>query len=92
MSLPPCFATPDQIANAVPLVLMNRSNFAAWRDQQTPQVQAWLAAQAFTSSGGSFLLIPDSEGKAGMVAVGVNDANDPNCLSHLPTMLPSQHA
>jgi len=92
MSLPPCFATPDQIANAVPMVLMNRSDFPAWRDQQTSQVQAWLAAQAFTASGGSFLLIPDSEGKLGMVAVGVNDANDVYALSHLPTMLPAQHA
>ncbi|MEO6172215.1 MAG: leucyl aminopeptidase family protein, partial [Arenimonas sp.] len=92
MSLPPCFATPDQIANAVPLVLMNRSDFAAWREQQTPQVQAWLAAQSFTGIGGNFLLTPDSEGKAGMVAVGVNDANDVYALSHLPTMLPAQHA
>ena len=92
MSLPPCFATPDQIANAVPLVLMNRSNFSLWRGQQTPQVQAWLDAQAFTASGGNFLLIPDGEGKVGMVALGVNDVNDPYCLSHLPTMLPSQHA
>jgi len=92
MSLPPCFATPDQIANAVPLVLMSRGDFTAWRDQQTSQTQAWLSAHAFTASGGSFLVIPDSDGKAGMVAVGVNDASDPYCLSHLPTMLPAQHA
>ncbi len=92
MSLPPCFATPDQIANAVPLVLMNRGDFAAWRDQQTSQTQAWLSTHAFTASGGSFLVIPDSDGKAGMVAVGVNDASDPYCLSHLPTMLPAQRA
>ncbi|MEO8000259.1 MAG: leucyl aminopeptidase family protein [Arenimonas sp.] len=92
MSLPPCFATPDQVANAIPLVLMNRSEFASWRDLQTSQVQAWLSAQGFTASGGSFLLIPDSEGKVGLVAVGVNDTNDVYALSHLPTLLPAQHA
>ena len=91
MSLPPCFATPDQIANAVSLVLMKRSDFTAWRDQQTLHVQAWLTSHMFNGSGGTFLAIPGSEGNVEMVAVGVNDANDPYALSHLPTMLPSQN-
>lgn len=92
MSLPPCFATPDQIANAVSLVLMKRSEFNAWRDKQTLHVQSWLTSHSFNGSGGTFLAIPGSEGNVEMVAVGVNDANDPYALSHLPTMLPSQHA
>ncbi len=92
MSLPPCFATPDQIANAVSLVLMKRSEFNAWRDKQTLHVQSWLTSHSFNGNGGTFLAIPGSEGNVEMVAVGVNDANDPYALSHLPTMLPSQHA
>ena len=92
MSLPPCFATPDQIANAIPLVIMNRGSFAAWRDQQTLHVQAWLTSHTFNGSGGTFLSIPGGEGHLDMVAVGVNDVNDPYALSHLPTMLPSQNA
>jgi len=92
MSLPPCFATPDQIANAIPLVLINRSDFAGWLDQQTPSVQAWLKSHSFTGVGGHFLLIPGADGNIEMVAVGVNEANDVYALSHLPTMLPSQHS
>ena len=91
MSLPPCFATPDQIANAVSLILMKRSDFTAWRDQQTLHVQAWLTSHTFNGSGGTFLAIPGGEGNVEMVAVGVNDANDPYALSHLPTMLPPQN-
>lgn len=91
MSLPPCFATPDQITNAIPLVLMSRNDFAGWRDQQTLQVQAWLTSHPFLGVGGNFLLIPGGDGNIEMVAVGVNDASDVYALSHLPTMLPSQH-
>jgi len=92
MSLPPCFATPDQIANAVPLVLMNRTDFAAWRDLQTLHTQAWITSHPFIGNGGTFLAIPGESGSIEMVAAGVNDVNDPYALSHLPTMLPSQHA
>lgn len=91
MSLPPCFATPDQIANAVPMLVMNRGSFVSWRDQQTLHVQSWLTAHTFNGSGGTFLSIPGSEGGLEMVVVGVNDANDVYGLSHLPSMLPSQN-
>jgi leucyl aminopeptidase len=91
MSLPACFATADQHSSAIPVVVMNRSQFSAWRDQQTSPVQAWLSAQAFVGNGGSFLLIPNADGHAGMVVAGVNDAKDPFALSHLPTLLPAQH-
>ena len=40
MSLPPCFATPDQADGAWPLVLVDRASLPAWRDRQPAAVQA----------------------------------------------------
>lgn len=91
MSLPACFATADQMSLAIPVVVVKRSQFSAWRDQQTPHLQTWLSAHAFTASGGSFLLIPGQDGAVSAVVAGVNDDKDPFALSHLPTLLPAQH-
>ena len=90
MSLPSCFATHDAAPQALPLVVLDRASFPGWRERQSAPVQAWLDAQGFVASGGSFLLVPNADGTPAFVAVGVNDPQDPYALSHLPTMLPSQ--
>ena len=43
-------------AKALPLHVMEREQFAAWRAQQSPALVAWLDAQHFNGSGGSVVL------------------------------------
>jgi len=89
MSLPPCFALATEAAAACPLVVLDRSHYPAWRDAQTPAVQAWLDAHHFNGSGGSFLMVPSRDGTPAFVVVAINDAGDPLALAHLPTLLPA---
>jgi len=88
MSLPPCFATPDQADGAWPLVLVDRASLPTWRGGQPAAVQAWLDAQAFTAQPGAPLMIPGADGRPAFFLAGVADAHDPLALSHLPVALP----
>jgi leucyl aminopeptidase len=88
MSLPPCFASPDTSATALPLRLVDRAGYAAWRDQQSGPVQAWLAAHDFSGQSGAPLMVPGDDGRPAYFLAGVSDPNDPLALAHLPTMLP----
>jgi leucyl aminopeptidase len=88
MSLPPCFASPDTSATALPLRLVDRAGFAAWRDQQPASVQAWLAAHDFSGQSGAPLMVPGDDGRPGYFLAGVSDPKDPLALAHLPSMLP----
>ena len=88
MSLPPCFASPDTSATALPLVLVDRAGYPAWRDKQPAAVQAWLAAQDFSGQSGAPLLVPGGDGRPAYFLAGVSDPKDPLALAHLPSMLP----
>ncbi|PZO07514.1 MAG: leucyl aminopeptidase [Lysobacteraceae bacterium] len=88
MSLPPCFATPDQADGALPLVLVDPASLPTWRGGQTAAVQAWLDAQGFTAQPGAPLLIPGSDGRPAFFLAGIADAGDPLALAHLPMALP----
>jgi leucyl aminopeptidase len=92
MSLPACFATDEEQAHAIPLLLINSKQLQTWRTQQSAAVNAWLDLQAFTGSAGSFVFVPGSDGLNNFVLAGVNDVNDPYAISHLPRLLPPQHA
>jgi leucyl aminopeptidase len=91
MSLPTCFATADQHASAVPLLLINNAQLIAWRAQQSLAVNAWLDLQAFSASSGSFVFVPGSDAHSHFVLAGVSDVHDPYVISHLPRLLPPQH-
>ncbi|MFD0724393.1 leucyl aminopeptidase family protein [Lysobacter brunescens] len=84
-SLPGLAETAD---HALPLHAATAATFAAWRDQQTPAVQAWLQAQGFTAAAGTHALLPGSEGLAGAV-LGVADLRDPFAWAHAPYALPA---
>src|SRR5688572_21370116 len=88
MSLPPCFASPDQRDGALPLLLVDRAGFAPWRDRQGAGVQAWLQANGFTGQAGAPLLVPGADGQPAYALAGIGDAADPLALAHLPSMLP----
>ena len=90
MSLPACFASADQAANALRLVVLDRATFPAWLAAQPAPVQAWLNAQGFNATAGTQQLLPHADGEPAFVAVGIGDANDPFALAHLPALLPAQ--
>jgi leucyl aminopeptidase len=90
MSLPACFASADQTANALRLVVLDRTTFPAWLAAQPAPVQAWLNAQGFNATAGTQQLVPRADGELAFVAVGIGDAGDPLALSHLPALLPAQ--
>ncbi|WP_447731008.1 leucyl aminopeptidase family protein [Pseudoxanthomonas suwonensis] len=72
---------------ALPLHLLDRAGFAAWRDAQPAGVAAWLKAQAFDAAPGSAVLLPGSDGIAGAV-LGIGDRLDPYAYAHGPQALP----
>jgi leucyl aminopeptidase len=74
-------------AKALPLHVMEREHFAAWRAQQSPALVAWLDAQHFNGSGGSVVLLPGEHGLAGAI-VGVGDPGDAYAYAHAPFALP----
>ena len=90
MSLPACFASADQAATALRLVVLDRATFPAWLSAQPAPVQAWLNAQGFNATAGTQQLVPRADGEPAFVAVGIGDAADPFALAHLPALLPAQ--
>jgi leucyl aminopeptidase len=90
MSLPACFASADQAANALRLVVLDRATFPAWLNAQAAPVRAWLDAQGFNATAGTQQLVPQADGAPAFVAVGIGDAADPFALAHLPALLPAQ--
>jgi len=74
-------------AKALPLHVMEREQFAAWRAQQDATLVAWLDAQHFNGSGGSVVLLPGEHGLAGAI-VGVGDPGDVYSYAHAPFALP----
>lgn len=75
-------------AQALPLHVVDRSGFAAWRDAQPEATRAWLAAQAFDGAAHSIALLPGAEGLAGAV-LGVGDRADAYSYAHAPHALPA---
>ena len=89
MSLPACFASSDQAAQALRLVVVDRGHFPDWLSAQPAPVQAWLNAQGFDGAAGTQQLVPNADGSPAFVAVGIADAADPFALAHLPSLLPA---
>lgn len=89
MSLPACFAPASDAAQAIPLIVLDRGKFAAWRDAQNERARIWLESHAFAGVAGSFLTVPAADGRPEFVVAGIADAEDPLALSHLPPLLPA---
>jgi leucyl aminopeptidase len=87
MKLPTCFTA--DAAHAIALVTVDKAGFAPWLEAQPRPVQAWLAAQGFTGSGGTQTLVPGSDGHAAFAVAGVGDGDDPLAIAHLPRLLPA---
>ena len=84
----PITAYTTDSTNALPLYVLDRDGFAAWKAQQPAAVQAWAAAQQFNAAPNSVLLIPGDNGIAGAV-LGVGDHADAYAYAHAPFALPA---
>ncbi len=73
--------------SALPLHVLDRTQWEAWRDAQPQALQQWLTAQAFSAAPGSLALLPGEHGIAGAV-IGIADALDPHSYGHAPYGLP----
>jgi leucyl aminopeptidase len=62
--------------------------FERWVKQQSPITQAWIAANGYKAKAGQHLVIPDSSGAIGLVALGVNHGRDIWSYGDLPLNLP----
>ena len=81
----PAYAAPGTAA--LPLYLLDRAGYPAWRDAQPAAVAAWLRAQPFDAAPGSAVLLPGTDGIAGAV-LGLGDRLDPYSYAHAPLALP----
>ncbi len=86
MPLPDCFVSAD--ATALPLFCVDAAHYPAWRNAQTPRVQAWLTAHDFKGAAGAALVIPGDDGAPAAAVAGIGDAHDPCSFGHLPLRLP----
>ncbi|MGE8279210.1 MAG: leucyl aminopeptidase family protein [Stenotrophomonas sp.] len=75
-------------SNALPLYVLDRDGFNAWKAQQPAVMQAWAGAQQFNAAPGSVLLLPGDNGIAGAV-LGVGDRADAYAYAHAPFALPA---
>lgn len=72
---------------ALPLHLLDRDGYAAWRATQPGTTTAWLDAQGFQPLPGAIALLPGDAGVAG-AACGIGDWLDPCSYAHAPLALP----
>ena len=89
MSLPACFIAADEALDACPLIVVDRASYEGWRERQSSATLAWLDANGFAPVAGSFLLVPDVDGKPQCLVAAISDAGDPLALAHLPVLLPA---
>ena len=74
--------------NAIPIEPIAEGGLERWVKQQSPITQAWVGANAYKAKAGQHLLIPDSAGGIGAVALGVVHGRDIWSYGALPFSLP----
>ena len=88
MSTMNCFASADDAARALPLVLLRRQDLDAFLNTQPACTGAWVRAHAFVAAPNTALLVPGTDGQLVAALAGISDASDPMALAHLPIALP----
>ena len=90
MSLPNGFT--DTSSSALPLHVLERNDFNAWREALAPALQAWVDAQQFSAAPGALILLPsvhpDEKPGIAAAAIGIGDPLDPYSYAHAPYGLP----
>ena len=88
MSLPPCFAAPDAIEQAIPLIVSDHEGLASVLAQLPSRVKTWVEANGFVADPQSCLAVPDENGRVTLALVGAGRGNDPLTLAAAPWLLP----
>ena len=88
MTLPAGFALSADAADALPLHVVDKAGFAAWRDAQPAAVQAWLSAHDFDGGAHRALAWANVDGRLAGAVLGVGDMQDPYAYAHAPAALP----
>ncbi|ALN59799.1 cytosol aminopeptidase family, catalytic domain [Lysobacter enzymogenes] len=77
-------------SGALPLDLVGRVDFAAWRDALPPASAAWVQTQGFDGAPGTVVLVPGPDGELLGAAIGIGDPLDPYSYGHAPFALPAR--
>lgn len=75
---------------ALPLHVVDRARFGAWRDAQPAHVRGWLEAQGFDAAPATALVLPGADGAIAGAVLAVADALDPYAYGHGPHVLPAR--
>jgi leucyl aminopeptidase len=82
----------DTSVSALPLHVLEREGFNAWREALAPALQAWVDAQLFSAAPGALILLPsvhpDQKPGIAAAAIGIGDPLDPYSYAHAPQGLP----
>lgn len=88
MSLPPCFAAPDALEQAVPLIVIDRDGLPKLLTELPAAAKAWVNAQGFTADPQTCVAIPNAEGQLALALVGAARSDEALSLAAAPWLLP----
>ncbi len=74
---------------AVPISPVTAADYKGWLKRQPARAVNWLKAHDFNAAPGRFCVIPDAQGKASEVVVGLSDPSSLWDLAALPRALPA---
>ncbi|MDR3387984.1 MAG: leucyl aminopeptidase family protein [Rudaea sp.] len=76
-------------SGAIGLIAVDRGNLARVARKLGQDAERWIAASGFRGDPGSFCLVPDAQGHAQCVFVGISRRDDIFALAALPQRLPA---
>ncbi|MEQ1790522.1 MAG: leucyl aminopeptidase family protein [Rickettsiales bacterium] len=74
---------------STPIILLTEKTFYTWKTKQYIAIKNWLDGNDFTGKAGSFLVIPDNEGKITQIVAVIEYPQTIWSIAHLPTKIPS---
>lgn len=80
----------DETKSAVPLSLVNASDFDHWCKNQSKIAKSWIARNDFTAKLGQFIWLPNHNGEPSAVVVGIGDKPGLATLGLLPYRLAAE--
>ncbi len=86
-----CFidASTEAGKQAIPVVVLAESDYAAWLETQPDSTQHWAKNNAFEPKKGTVLAIPDANGKIAQVIAGLMHEQDFFVLARVASLLPT---
>jgi len=79
----------EETAPAVPVVPLDADALAQWLESCDEAERRWVEAIGFRAKAGTHCPIPGADGSLVRVLAGIESADDPFALAHLPALLPA---